>query len=102
MLSDLLNKHAYWTTAFSKIEGLTQNQVQFNSITASLADNKIDFKAVAANYTTVARQIAAFLSDESIKDINLNKVNTLTNGRLEFTMQIMFDRSKFLSKIPPQ
>jgi len=96
MLSDILNKHAYWTTAFSKIEGLTQSQVQFNSVTATLANNKIDLKATAANYTTIARQIAAFLSDESITDINLNRVNTLTNGQLEFTMQIIFDRSKFL------
>ncbi|MBI4158614.1 MAG: hypothetical protein HY505_03305 [Candidatus Yanofskybacteria bacterium] len=98
MLSDLLNKHAYWTTAFSKIEGLTQSQVQFDSMTATLANNKIDLKAIAANYTTIARQIAAFLSDESVTDINLNRVNTLTNGRLEFTMQIIFDRSKFLTK----
>lgn len=96
MLSDLLNKHYYWTTGLSKIEGLTQGQVQFDNMTAAVADNKIDFKATAANYTTIARQIAAFVSDESIKDINLNKVNTLTNGRLEFTMQIMFDKSKFL------
>lgn len=96
MLSNLLNEHAYWTTAFSKIEGLTQNQVQFNSITATLANNKIDLKAVAANYTTIARQIAAFLSDDSIKDVDLNKVNTMTNGQLEFTMQISFYKNKFL------
>ena len=96
MLSDLLNKHSYWTTAFSKIEGLTQSQIQFDSLTATMADNRVDFKATAANYTTIARQIAAFLSDESITDINLSKVNTLTNGRLEFTMQIYFNRSKFL------
>ncbi len=97
MLSNLLNKHAYWTTAFSKIEGLTQSQIQFDSLTATMADNRVDFKATAANYTTIARQIAAFLSDESITDINLNRVNTLTNGQLEFTMQIIFDRDEFLT-----
>jgi len=96
ILKKLLNEHVYWTTAFSKIEGLTQPQVQLSSLTATVAENKIDFKATAANYTTIARQIAAFLSDESIKDINLSKVNTLTNGRLEFTMQLIFDKSKFL------
>jgi len=96
MLSNLINNHAYWTTAFSKIEGLTQSQVQFENIVAMLADNKIDLKAIASNYTTIARQIAAFLSDESIKDVNLSKVSILTNGRLEFTMQIVFDKSKFL------
>ena len=96
MLSNLLDNHVYWTTAFSRIEGLTQSQIQFNSLTATMADDKIDFKATAANYTTIARQIAAFLSDESITDINLSRVNTLTDGRLEFSMQISFDRSKFL------
>jgi len=97
MLSNLLDKHTYWTTAFSKIEGLTQNQIQFNSLTATVADNKIDIKATATNYTIIARQIAAFLSDESITDINLSRVNTLTNGQLELSMQIIFDRSKFLT-----
>ena len=96
VLSKQLNDHVYWTTGFSKIEGLTQGQVQFESMTAALSDNKLDFKATAANYTTIARQIAAFLSDESIKDINLSKVSTLTSGRLEFSMQILFDRTKFL------
>lgn len=96
VLSKLLNEHAYWTTGFSKIEGLTQGQVQFESMTATLSDNKVDFKATGANYTTIARQIAAFLSDESIKDVNLSKVSTLTNGRLEFSMQVLFDKTKFL------
>ena len=96
MLSNLLSEHTYWTTAFSKIESLTQNQVQFSAISASLASNRIDFRATAANYTTVARQIASFVSDESITDVALNKISTLTNGRLEFNMQLTFDRSKFL------
>jgi len=96
MLSNILNSHAYWTTAFSKIEGLLQNQIQLNNMTTSLSDSKIDFGATAANYTTIARQIAAFLSDESVKDVALNRVNTLTNGQLEFNMQIIFDGTKFL------
>lgn len=98
MLSNLLNGHVYWTSAFSKIESLTQVQVQFNTMTAAVANNKIGFKASAANYTTVARQIAAFLSDDSIADVSLDRVNTLTNGQLEFTMQLTFNRSKFLVK----
>lgn len=95
-LSDLLNNHTHWTTGLSKIEELTQGQIQFDSLIATTADNKVDFKATAPSYTAIARQIAAFLSDESITDINLNKVNTLTSGQLEFAMQIIFDKSKFL------
>ena len=98
LLSKLLNDHVYWTTGFSKIERLVQNQVQFENITTSLADNKVDFKAIAANYTTIARQIAAFASDESIEDVTLSKVNALTNGQLEFSMKISFNKNKFLKK----
>jgi len=98
MLLDLLDKHTHWTTGFSKIEGLAQSQIQLSSVTAALAENKIGFEGVAANYTTIARQIAAFLSDESINDVKLNKINTLSNGRLGFSMQIVFNRSKFLTK----
>src|SRR3989338_1857731 len=29
MLSDILNKHAYWTVGLSKVAGLTQGQIQF-------------------------------------------------------------------------
>ena len=96
MLSGLLSNHAYWTTAFSKIEGLLQSQVQLNNMTTSLSNSRVDFGATASNYTTIARQIASFLSDESIQDVTLNRVNTLTNGQLEFNMQITFDKSKFL------
>lgn len=101
MLTKLLNEHAYWTTAFSKIEGLTQSQVQFNSMITSFADGKIDIRATAANYTTIARQIAAFVSDGAIKDVALNKVSILTSGRLEFSMKIIFDKTKLLSKKSP-
>lgn len=96
MLSDLLDNHIYWTTGFAKIEGLTQTQVQFDTLTAAVGDNEIGFEATAANYTTVARQIAAFLSDESITDVTLSRVNALTDGRLSFAMQIEFDKTKFL------
>lgn len=97
VLSNLLNKHIYWTTGFSKIESLTQTQIQFDTLTATAANNVIGFEATAANYTTIARQIAAFLSDESITDITLSRVNSLTDGRLTFAMQITFDRNKFLT-----
>lgn len=98
MLSKLLNEHTYWTIGLAKIEALTQPQVQFDSLTATVTENKLGLKAIASNYTTIARQIAAFLSDKSIKDITLSKVSTLPNGRLEFSMQIIFDRDKFLKK----
>ncbi|OGN05878.1 MAG: hypothetical protein A2746_00815 [Candidatus Yanofskybacteria bacterium RIFCSPHIGHO2_01_FULL_44_22] len=98
LISVLLNDHIYWSKAMAKVESLLQGQVQFENLAAATPDSKFDFKALAANYTTIARQIAAFMSDESIKDVVLNNVNTLTNGKLEFNMQITFDKAKFLKQ----
>lgn len=98
LISTLLNNHIYWSQGLAKIEGLLQNQIQFETLAASTIDNKFTFKALAANYTVVARQIAAFISDESIKDTSLNSVNTLTNGKLEFNMKLDLNRPKFLNQ----
>ncbi len=98
LISNLLNNHIFWSKGLSKIESLLQNQVQFETFSASTIDNKFSFKALAANYTVVARQIAAFLSDESIADVSLNNVNTLTNGKLEFNMKLDLDKTKFLKQ----
>jgi len=96
LTSKLLNDHLFWSKAFSKIEALTQPQVQFLTFTALAEDGKFDIKASTLNYTLLARQIAAYVSEDSIKDINLNDVHVLTNGRLEFTVNIIFDKNKFI------
>lgn len=98
LISTLLDNHIYWSQGLAKIEGLLQNQIQFETLAASTMDNKLSFKALAANYTVIARQIAAFISDESIKDASLNSVNTLTNGKLEFNMRLDLNRPKFLNR----
>ncbi len=96
LISKLLDSHVLWSKALSKVEGLLQPQVQFISFSAVVNDNRFEFKAKALNYTVVARQIAAFVSDDSIKDINLNNVHVLTDGKLEFSVRLDFDKNKFL------
>jgi hypothetical protein len=98
VVGPLLNSHAFWSQGLSKIQNLTQPQIQFKSLNADGPANKIVFQAIAANYTTIAKQIAAFYSDDSITDIVLNKAATLSNGNIDFTMQIMFNPEKFLMK----
>ena len=78
----LLNDHVFWSKALAKIEALTQPQVQFSTF----------------NYAVLAKQIAAYVSDDSIKDIDLNNVHVLTNGRLEFTIELAFDKNKFIKE----
>jgi hypothetical protein len=98
VVGPLISSHSFWSQGFSKIQSLVQPQVQFKSINAGGGAAKIIFQATAANYTTIAKQIAAFYADDSITDIVLNKASSLPTGRVDFTMQLMFDRSKFLMK----
>ena len=98
LISTLLDSHVIWSKALSKVEGLLQPQVQFLSFAAAVSDNRFEFKALANNYTVVARQIAAFVSDDSIKDIALTNVHVLTTGKLEFSIKLEFDKIKFLKE----
>ena len=98
LISTLLDSHIVWSKALSKVEGLLQPQVQFLSFSAAVSDNRFEFKALANNYTVVARQIAAFVSDDSIKDVALTNVHVLTTGKLEFSIKIEFDKTKFLKE----
>ena len=96
LISKLLDSHILWSKALAKVESLLQPQVQFLSFSAAVNENRFEFKARAINYTVVARQIAAFVSDDSIKDINLNNIHVLTDGKLEFSVRLDFDKTKFL------
>ena len=98
LLSTLLDSHILWSKALNKIENLLQPQVQFLSFSAAVIDNRFEFKALAANYTVVARQIASFVSDDSIKDIALTDVHVLTSGKLEFSIKLEFDKTKFIKE----
>ncbi len=98
LMSTLLDSHIVWSKALGKIENLLQPQVQFLSFAAAVSDNRFEFKALAANYTVIARQIAAFVSDDSINDITLTNVHVLTTGKLEFSIKLGFDKTKFIKE----
>lgn len=100
LISTLLDSHVVWSKALAKVENLTlaHPQIQFLSFSAAVGDNRFEFKALASNYTAVARQIAAFVSDDSIKDISLTNVHVLTTGKLEFSIKLEFDKTKFIKE----
>lgn len=98
MTTQLLNAHLFWSKALAKIEALTQPQVQFSAFNSLAGEGRFDIKAYTLNYTVLARQIAAYVSEDSIKDIDLSDVHVLTNGRLEFTIRITFDKNKFITE----
>jgi hypothetical protein len=98
VVAPLINSHTFWSQGLSKIQSLIQPQVQFKFLNADGPGAKFVFQAAAANYTTVAKQIAAFYADDSITDIILSKAAILPDGNIDFTMQLTFDPAKFLMK----
>lgn len=98
VVNPLLSSHYFWSDGLVRIEKLIQPQVQFKTFNTQVSDKTISIKAEAANYTVVARQLAAFLNDPVFSNIALNKVISMATGRVEFTMQFNFDPKEFLIK----
>jgi Tfp pilus assembly protein PilN len=94
--SQILKNHIYWSKGLSKIESALQNSVQFKSFSAVLSEGSLRIQAISDSYTVLAKQLAAFVADDSIKDVTLDNVNTLTSGKLDFNTKIQFDKTKFL------
>lgn len=92
----LIKNHIYWSIGLSKIESAVQNNIQFKSLSANLTENSLNIQALSDNYTTIARQLAALVADDSIIDVTLDGVNTLTSGKLDFSTKVKFNDAKFL------
>ena len=99
VINPLISSHLFWSDAFIKIQSLVQPQVQFKSVKTDAIGKKIQINAFAANYTTVARQIASFYTLDSVTDITLSKVQSLTTGQVELAMQLFFDPNRLLTKV---
>jgi Tfp pilus assembly protein PilN len=97
IISGLLNDHTYWTTGLYKLSSLVKDEVQFDSLSYT-GDNKIIIKAFATNYSIIAKQVASFVNDDSIIDLDLGKITPSVDGRLEFNLVLTFDTQKFIKK----
>ncbi|MEK7506909.1 MAG: hypothetical protein AAB566_02560 [Patescibacteria group bacterium] len=98
IVQPLLENHVYWSAAFERVQKLVQPAVQFNSLTVKLDRNEYAFKAVTGSYVTIAKQIAAFYTDDTITDVAVGKITSLPNGRIEFDVQLILDTEKVLKK----
>ncbi|OGN33097.1 MAG: hypothetical protein A3I39_02115 [Candidatus Yanofskybacteria bacterium RIFCSPLOWO2_02_FULL_47_9b] len=94
----IINNHTFWSTAFSKLESGLAGSVQFKSFSAVASDNTLHIRALTDTYATIARQLAAFAGTDGVADVNLDGVSTLTSGKLDFNVKLIFDPTKFLKK----
>jgi len=93
-----LRNHLFWSEGFAKIENLLKDEVQIITLSADITGSSITFKAVTTSYTSLARQVAAFLTDEGIEDVSLGEARVKTDGKLEFSMILNFDSDIFIKK----
>ena len=96
LAGNILTKHLIWSNALTVVQNLTPPQVQIETFLGDAHEARLDIKGRSVNYTTIAKQIAALLSNEAVLDVSLDKVATFSSGVLEYNMRIFFNKDKFL------
>ena len=94
----LIDDHIYWTQGFSTIANLMHSGVQINSFNYD-GLGKISMDLLALNYTVLAKQIAAFVYEEKIKDVSVSVITPFPNGNLKFDLVLLIDE-KLIKKLP--
>ena len=100
LVKPLLNNHIAWSAAFVRIQRLIGPDIQFDSLNVKLDKNEYNFKAFAASYLAVAKQLAAFYADDAITDVVVGKLSALPTGKVEFTAQLTLDPNKTIKHTP--
>lgn len=94
----IINNHLFSSEAFLKLKKLINPQVQLDSLSINSQTGEYSFKAFAANFSIVAKQIAAFYSDDAITNVSLGKISSSATGRVEFSATVKFNIDKTLRK----
>lgn len=97
-ISTLIGDHIYWTQGFSTIANLMQSGVQIKSFNYD-GLGKVSMDLLASNYTVLAKQIAAFVYEEKVKDVSVSIITPFPNGNLKFDLVLLIDE-KLIKKIP--
>ncbi len=96
LMESLLKNHIFWSQAFSRLERVLQGQVHLTTFSGSTAKQSITFSGSAASYSVIARQIASFLADDSVQDVQVKGIKASNVGSLDFGMDVLFKKDKFL------
>lgn len=97
LTSELIDEHLYFSEAILKLSSLTQENIQVEDLSVE-STGKLVFAGFALNYTTIAKQMAAFLADDSVIDMTLGRMESQTDGTIKFGMEVEFDKVKMLQK----
>lgn len=98
VLRSLVNEKTYWSQALAAIERMTQSSVSFKNIQATAKDGLLKFSGTGLGYSTVAKQLQAFVDGTGIKDATMSNVKALPDGTIEFTGELTIDVAALLRK----
>jgi len=87
-LRKVLENRLYSSKLFEFLEEITLPQVQFTSLEADLSQAKLNLKAEAVDYLTLAKQVVAFEQDSRIEKVDLSEVNLETSGRIVSDLRV--------------
>lgn len=96
----VLAGHVVWSTALARVQGLVLPAVQFDNLSAKLDKQEYNFKAFASSFVTVAKQIAAFYSDDAITNLEIGRLTARPDGKVEFTAKLTLDLNKINHPAP--
>lgn len=96
LVGNFLQNHLIWSNALINIQNLTPPQIQLKTVLGDVNESKMEIIGRASSFTTIAKQIAALLSNEAVTDVALDKISNFSDGFLEYSMRVVFDKNKFL------
>ncbi len=92
-LKTALRGHVYWSALFAKFEKLTVPQISFSKLSAGLQNDGSPYLTLngrASNYSSLAKQMAAFANDPLVSDVKISGINLGTEGGIDFSLNINF------------
>lgn len=93
---DLLDNHIYWTAGLNSIVKLLQSGVRFKSFSGDTYVKSVAIKIEVKNFTILARQIAAFLTEPGITKLSMSDIKPQSSGMIETSLTLDIDTVKLL------
>lgn len=100
----MLDNHIYASQFFDVLEGITLQNVRFQSLIFSIADDrtaKIEMHGVARSFNALAAQSAAFASEKRIKRAIFSDITADKNGIVSFSLHADLDPKLLLRTAVP-
>lgn len=86
----VLKKHVYATAVFEKLAAATLPRVQWQSFGLAVKDSSLNLKGLAADYSTLAKQILA-LQDGGFSGVKINNIALDKAGGVSFSAAFNFN-----------